>query len=238
MIPEEDWPHYQAVLQAAIDRGVPFALGGGLAFSVYSQRPRFTKDIDLYILHRDRDVMIHVLHQAGFVDYFDQVPYDRSWIYRGVHGRAIADLIWAMANQRAWTDDAWLVRSRHVNLRGLRVLMLPAEELIWTKLYVLQRDRSDWPDLLNLLNCEGPDLDWEHLIRRVGEDALLLGAVLMVFAWMCPGRAAELPQWIWPRMGLLPPLKGPNCSEDRSRVALLDSRDWFGPSNGTVGGHA
>lgn len=237
LIPDEEWALYRCALDGAGERGIPFALGGGFAFSYYSRRWRDTKDLDLYVLPDDRERMIETLTGAGFHDCYDRKPYDRAWIYRGCRDGVIVDVIWAMANGRAETDVEWLRRAQCVEVKGLRLRVLPPEELIWAKLYVLQRDRCDWPDLLNILFTQGPNLDWAHLLERVGEDARVLGGLLSLLAWMCPGTAGRLPEWLWDRVGLLPPAAGTSPAAERRRVALLDSRDWFGPgqpgSNGS-----
>ena len=228
-VPEGEWALYRKVLGGLLEQNIPFALGGCFAFSFHARRWRDTKDIDLYILPRDRQRAIEIVERAGFQDLYQQKPYDQAWIYRGIHDGVIADIIWAMANQRAQVDEEWLERGPEVDLRGLRVRMLPAEELIWAKLYIIQRERCDWPDLLNILYVRGPTLDWQHLLRRVEHETRILGGLLSVFSWMCPARAAELPSWLWESVGLQPPVAGPNIPVDSRRVALLDSRDWFGP---------
>jgi hypothetical protein len=100
--------------------------------------------------------------------------------------------------------------------------------LIWAKLFVLQRDRSDWPDLLNILQTTGHLLDWRHLVDRVGKDAPLLGALLSVYRWLSPESAREVPTWVWERVGLRP---WPEVSNETAheRAPVLDTRDWFGP---------
>jgi hypothetical protein len=65
----------------------------------------------------------------------------------------------------------------------------------------------------------------------VGEDAPLLAGLMCVFAWMCPGRASEVPAWVWEQLGVARPAPGPEGDEDRTRVELLDTRDWFGPTS-------
>lgn len=234
LIPDNEWALYRKVLDGMLDQKIPFALGGGFAFSFHALRWRDTKDIDLYVLPRDRERTIEIVESAGFRDLHGEKPYDRAWIYRGTRERVIADIIWAMANQRAQVDDDWLQRGPEVELRGLRLKMLPAEELIWAKLYIIQRERCDWPDLLNILYVRGATLDWQHLLGRVDGEARVLGGLLNVFSWMCPGKAAELPSWIWEPMSLRPPAPLPDVPVDSRRVALLDGRDWFGPEEGSM----
>lgn len=230
MIPQHEWDLYAHVMHAAQGSGLPFAIGGGFAFSAYSLRWRNTKDIDLYILHEHKDRFVELTQQAGFTDYFEEKPYDRAWIYRGYRDGVICDLIWAMANQRTRTDARWLTHGRAFDIRGIDVRMLPPEELIWAKLYVLQRDRCDWPDLLNILRVQAPQLDWEHLLERVRPDEAVLGGVMSLFKWVCPGVAAEVPRWVWERLGVAAPARaaGERCAS--RHVELLDTRDWFGPS--------
>ena len=67
---------------------------------------------------------------------------------------------------------------RTFGFEGTPVRLVPAEEIVWAKLYVLQRDRADWPDIFNLLARCGPRLDWDHLVRRMGGDLPLLAAAL------------------------------------------------------------
>ncbi|MEW6252418.1 MAG: nucleotidyltransferase [Planctomycetota bacterium] len=230
-IPEADWDLYRRVIAEARARNLPFAVGGGFAFSHYARRWRDTKDIDLYILLRDRDVLVGVLQDLGFTDYFERQPYDRGWIYRAFRDGVIVDLIWASANQHArTTDEQWFARAVPVTIRGMRLDIVPVEELIFTKLYVVQRDRCDWPDLLNVLHEQARCLDWHHLLARVGDDARLLGGLLCVFGWMCAEQARAVPNWVSAQTGALPAGGGPPCLDQQARVRLLDTRQWFGPS--------
>jgi hypothetical protein len=87
--------------------------------------------------------------------------------------------------------------------------LLPAEAVILSKLYVLQKDRCDWPDLLNVLSCRAADLDWRFLIEDMHRDDLrLLGGLLNVFAWMDPAAAGRVPGWVWDRVGISAPEPG------------------------------
>jgi hypothetical protein len=230
-IPDDEWNLYQRVLVGAREAGLRFAAGGAFAAAAHTGRWRNTKDLDLYVVPADRERMIAIVNAAGLKDLYEREAYDRRWIYRGTAEGVIVDVIWAMANQRADVDEAWLTRGPEVTLRGERLRVIPPEEIIWAKLYVFQRDRNDWTDVLNILYNRVQALDWRHLLHRLEDDSRVLAGVLSVFAWLTPTRAQHVPGWVWDRLRLPPP--GPDEMTDRKasreadRAALFDSRPWF-----------
>lgn len=196
----------------------------------YTGQSHEAKDLDFVILGCDRDAMIRITQEAGLHDYFNEKPYDRAWIYRATDGDVLVDLIWAMANQRSKVDRAWIEQGPEVGVDGVRFRLMPAEELLWIKLYIMQKDRCDWPDALNLVYTAGRDLDWRYVLARFGEDRPLLGGLLSMFLWVCPDRARELPAWLWREVGVCPDRisGGPEVYQRRSD--LLDTRPWFVPT--------
>ncbi len=217
---------FKLVIRRARAANVPFAVGGFHGLAAYTRQKRISKDLDLYVVPDDRGRMIEVVTGAGLVDYYDTMPYDRNWIYRSTRNSVIVDVIWGMANYRAQVDDVWLTAGREINFLGERVRVLPPEENLWARLYVLQRDRCDWPDVMNLLASVGPALNWAHLFDRLEDDYPLLGAALAAFAWLDPSRASRLPAKVWERVGLPKP-KRPSASPERPRPRLLDGRNWY-----------
>src|SRR5207302_5510091 len=103
-MPEPEWELYERVIEAATEQGLPFLLGGGFALATYTGRWRNTKDLDFYVLPRDRERMTALLDRRGFADYFDRLPYQRHWIYRATRDDALVDTIWQMANSRTEVD--------------------------------------------------------------------------------------------------------------------------------------
>jgi Nucleotidyl transferase of unknown function (DUF2204) len=226
-IPAEEWTVYREVMQRARARGIRFAFGGAFATAVYTGELRNTKDFDFYLLPSDREPMIQAMHEAGLQDYFERLSYDRSWIYRANRNDIIVDAIWAMANQRTEVDEDWLTRGPEITVHGERLRAIPAEELIWSKLYVLQRERCDWGDVFNVLDARAEDLDWERLIRRLGDDVPLLSGALSVFVWLAPDRSSAIPSWVQARVGLPSAKSVPDPMLSQKRAGLLDSRPWF-----------
>lgn len=227
--PEEQWSVYKQVMREARNRNVPFAVGGGLAAMTYAGQWRNTKDIDLYVLPRDREKMVAIVTEIGLADYYEKLPYDRAWIYRSYRDDTIVDIMWAMANQRAQVDEGWL-NGPEVDTGEERFRLLAPEEELWSKLYIIQRDRCDWPDAANLLYGVGPELDWRRLLARVADDGGLLAGLLNVFAWLCPERARELPRWLWAELHISAPAAADGIELTREHSRLLDSRPWFTPT--------
>lgn len=224
-LPDDQWAIFQPALRAVRALGVPFAIGGGLAIALYTGLWRNSKDIDLYVLPADRERVIAAVLSTGLVDYFDEMPYDRAWIFRSVRDGVIVDMMWALANGAGDVDREWLTRGARATVRGESLRLLAPEEMFWSKVHVLQRDRCDWPDLLNLLYACGPWFDWARLLGRMAGHERLLASMLGLFAWVAPGRAQQLPTWLWPRLQLAPPADGSLRNDDN--VRLLDTRDWF-----------
>jgi hypothetical protein len=221
--PPEKRAAYLSILQAAAEEGIPFAVGGSVAMSSYCGTLRPVKDLDVYVVAADKDRMVAILKAQGFEDYFDRVAYDRAWIYRAVLDDLIVDVIWQMANRRAGVDECWLTRGPVVEFENLPIRLLPVEEMIWNRLYVLQRDRCDWPDVFNLLDVASDRIDWLHLKNRLKDDVSLLTALLHVYAWLRPDMAVRILSWMPEADGT--PAAGKELTE--SRVRLLDSRPWL-----------
>lgn len=225
LIPAAQWNVYAEVFSEARKRNLSFAIGGGLAFSAYTECLRNTKDMDLFILEEESEEFIQITRDLHFDEYL-KVPYDPTWSYRSFRSGYILDFLWRILNNRSSVSETWIAGGWELNVRGVPVRLLPVEELIWSKLYITRSDRNDWPDILNLVYARGVEMEWERLLENLEEDRLLLGGVMSVFRWLCPGKAAEFPEFIWEPMGLLP-VDDKSVDVDRKRVALLQGDVWF-----------
>lgn len=225
LIPPEQWTVYARFIAEMARRSIPFAVGGGLAVSAYSGCVRNTKDMDLFILEKDSQEVVEITRELGFEEY-TVVPYDPTWSYRSTSEGYIIDFLWKMLNGKAYVDDIWLTLGWELEVRGVPFKLLPVEELIWSKLYILRTDRADWPDILSLLYARGAELDWERFLLNLGEDRLVLGGVVNLLRWLCPGRACRFPESIWAPLGLLPP-SACSLEVDHDRVALLKAEHLF-----------
>jgi hypothetical protein len=227
LIPDEQWNAFLDGAQAVQMAAVPYVLHGAFALAAYTERWRNTKDVDIIIRELDRDHAVAALRAAGFEDYYERQAYDRSWIFRGVKQDVIFDVIWDLPNHRVAIDDAWFQRAQPLWLRGRLFAIAPIEEVIRIKLYVFQRERCDWIDVLNLIACAAPRIDWRWLVERMGEDLPLLHGILAVFNWISPHRARAVPGWLRERFALPEENVADPDATEWERVRLFDSRPWF-----------
>jgi hypothetical protein len=226
IIPEDQWVIYKLAIQIARACQIEFMLGGAFGLAGYTGRWRNTKDLDFFVLPESKDRLIEGLLDAGFEDFYDRLPYDRGWIYRAIKDDVLVDVIWATPNRRTLVDSMWFPHATPIELRGESLHLVPMEEILWVKMYVMQKDRCDWPDLLNLLYAQIETVNWEHLYTRLGGDLPLLAGLLQVFAWMCPTRSRQIPEVIRKELGILDTSARAELDQ-QSRVNLLDSRPWF-----------
>ena len=230
-LPPAQLKFYEEVLDAATHTGEKFALGGAFAWAAYSGYLRNTKDIDLYVPESKKEIFIAAVKSVGAVDYYDTLAYDRGWIFRSTKNEYIADLIWAMANYVRPIDDDYFRGDTMMTLLGREHVVIPAEELLMNKLYIMQRSRCDWFDVFNVLYGLEETLDFDRFIYKMGENKALLASALGVFCWLCPARTKLFPKSIWQMLGIREPKRdGPDI--DLTRVRYLDSRPWFIPTLG------
>lgn len=227
LIPADQWTVFLSGTSALEAAEIPFLLHGALALATYTGHWRNTKDVDVVLRTSDHERAIAELQSAGFEDYFDRGSYDRKWIFRGFKDGVLFDVIWALPNERVEIDEEWFRRAQPLWLRGRVYAAVSPEELVRVKLYVMQRERCDWVDVLNVLAAAVDRMDWIWLVERMGRDLPLLQGVLSVFNWMCPRRASALPAWLREQFALVPIASDDLEAVESRRVRLFDSRPWF-----------
>lgn len=191
-IPEDERVAYQEALRTLNRAGVRFVVSGLYAIYEYTGIYRQTKDLDLFFEPEQVVPAARVLRDAGFHVHVEQ-PH---WLAKAVKGEALVDLIYGMGNGLAFIDEAWYRHSRTGVLAAEPVRIAPPEELIWHRLFVSERHRYDMADIVHLILARGDELNWERLIRRVGEHWRLLLAQIHLFDYVYPGHHRRVPGWI------------------------------------------
>jgi hypothetical protein len=176
--------HAMAVLEHA---GISILVGGAYAFARYTGIVRDTKDFDLFILPRDFDAALAALAAAGY-------PVERNFPHwlgkaRGADG-SFVDLIFGSGNGLTAVDEGWFRHARRGEVLGVQVRLCPPEEMLWSKAFIMERERYDGADVAHLLHCCAEELDWQRLLARFGEHWRVLLSHLVLFGYIYPARPA------------------------------------------------
>ncbi len=213
---------YIEALDALCDSGVPFMVGGAFAVHHYTGWWRNTHDIDVYVVQDDVKAAAEALHCVGFVDIGEQAFGDREWIYHSGRNELVFDVIWRFANLANYITPDWFERASIGEFMGLRLRFLPLEELIWIKVFVINRHRCDWPDVMRLIQAQCQKLDWPRLLDLIGEHWLLLAGLIDVFDWQHPDQMDCIPDSVRDEVAARRQDYRINHPTDVSREHLLD----------------
>ena len=106
------------------------------------------------------------------------------------------DLIFSSGNGVARVDDLWFEHAVPAKVLGTADASVPAEELLWSKSFIQERERFDGADVLHLLRELGPGLDWERLLMRFGDYWRVLFSHITLFGFVYPDRRGQIPSWV------------------------------------------
>jgi hypothetical protein len=195
-IPEKEREVYRLALDLLNREGVPYVISGLYALYEYTGIYRQTKDLDIFVEPSHVVTVARVLKPHGFRPHLEQ-PH---WLAKAMYGEKQIDIIFGTGNGLSFIDDLWFRHSRAGILAGIQVRVAPPEELLWHRLFVSERHRSDVSDILHLILCRGDELDWERLLRRVDGHWRLLLAQVHLYDFVYPGHRPRIPQWVRQRL--------------------------------------
>ena len=184
---------YRRALGAVLESGVPFLVGGGYALEYYTGiRGRPTRDLDLFIRHEDARALQRGLLTRGF-EMDVTFPH---WLAKiSLADTECIDVIWSSGNGVARVDDAWFTHSVPAAVFGRSVRLCPPEEMIWSKAFIMERERYDGADIAHLIRACHGRLHWQRLLDRFGPHWRVLLSHLVLFGYIYPGEPA-MPAWV------------------------------------------
>jgi hypothetical protein len=193
-IKSENLAFYQEAIGILQESGKPFLLGGGFAVFYHTGLFRDTKDLDVFIKPGDYPAILKLFEERGFVV---QV-YDVRWLLKIYKDDKFIDLIFSSVNNICKVDDHWFEKAATGDFGGFEVKFLSAEDLIWCKSYIWNRERFDGADINHLLLFAGKKLDWAYLMERLETHWHLLLAEVLMFQFVYPNQYREvIPQWVF-----------------------------------------
>jgi len=192
LLSDEARGFYRRALAALDEARVPFLVAGAYAFAHYTGIERHTKDFDVFVRPEDVELAHRALGAIGC----EIERYSPHWLSKAFQGELFVDLIHSSGNGIAEVDDLWFVHAAAGKVLGREVRLCPAEEMIWSKAFIMERERYDGADVVHLLHACGAGLDWQRLVDRFDEHWRVLFAHLVLFGFVYPDRRDAVPRWV------------------------------------------
>ena len=176
-------------MQLLRDNDIDFLVGGAYALSHYTGINRDTKDFDLFLRPADVSPALAIWRKAGYT-----AEYAFShWLAKVKCGRVYVDIIFRSGNGLGVVDDVWFQHAQEATIFDVQVKVIPPEELIWQKAYIMERERFDGADVAHMLSACGASLDWSRLGQRFGGDWRVLWSHLILFGFIFPPKRHLIP---------------------------------------------
>lgn len=187
---------YREALDCLERSGVSFLLGGAYALAHYTGIVRRTKDLDVFIRPADCGRALRAFEEEG---YRTEVT-DSDWLAKAYREPYFVDIIFSSGNSIATVDDGWFEHAALVRALGRDVKIAPVEEMIWSKTFVMERERFDGADVLHLILKRSKRIDWIRLLDRMAEHWQVLLAHLVLFQYCYPSERENVPLWVLDRL--------------------------------------
>ncbi|WP_334186577.1 nucleotidyltransferase [Noviherbaspirillum sp.] len=183
---------YRRVLETLNESGVPFLVGGAYAFNHYTGVNRQTRDLDLFICRRDYERISAAVLPAGFET---ELTFPH-WLGKIRFRDTYIDLIFSSGNAIAEVDDAWFDHATDAEVMGIPTKFCPVEEMIWSKAFIMERERFDGADVIHLLLTRAGEMDWQRLLERFEPHWRILLSHFILFGFIYPAHRNLIPTWI------------------------------------------
>ena len=183
---------YGNVINQLKRSSIPFMVGGGIALAYYTGIQRETRDLDLFCKAGDYPKIISELSKSKY----KVSTVDERWLAKINSGKNYIDIIYGTTSGLCPIDDDWFKHSTEIEFFGLKVNIVPPEELLWCKVYIQDRARFDGADINHLILKSGNTIDWKRLLTRLEPHWELLFSCLLNFRFVYPSERNIVPDWI------------------------------------------
>ena len=216
---------YLRAMRLLDEAGLEFLVGGAYAFERYTEIARHTKDFDIFVHPRDVERVLATLSASGCET---ELPFPH-WLGKARCGDDFVDVIFSSGNGVAAVDDEWFRHSVPEEVFGRPVRLIPAEEMIWSKAFIMERERFDGGDVAHILKSSAERIDWPRLVARFGDYWRVLMAHLVLFGFIYPGERHRIPPGILSELStrLQRELATPEAGERVCRGTILSRAQYL-----------
>jgi predicted nucleotidyltransferase len=149
---------------------IPYVVIGGIASTILG-RPRWTRDLDLFVRHEDALRTLDALAAEGFTTQRT----DPFWLYKAIKVGVLVDIIFRSTGD-IYLDDEMLARSSLQEFRGHRVRVLAPEDLLVIKAVVHdEKTPRHWYDALGIIAHS----ELDYLLKRARRAARRVLSLLL-----------------------------------------------------------
>lgn len=218
---------YAESIQEMTKTGLPFMIGGTYAVNIYAALDRPTKDLDFFVKAGDYPRFLNHFNGLGYTTGVD----DERWLAHARKGRGNAyfDLIFGSENAVTPVQDQWFTNARVTKLFDKQVLVLPPTELIWSKVFIQNRNRYDGNDIAHLILKTGNEVEWNRLLSYMEQYWEVLLFHIINFRFIYPSERETIPRWILDELldRLHHQIEAPTPKMKACRGRLLSRRDYM-----------
>lgn len=187
---KESEAFYVQALALLDESKTPYLLGGAFAFFKYTGIYRDTKDLDVFCKSSEYTKILKFFSGKGYQTEIS----DARWLAKIFSGEYYIDLIFDTVNSICRVDDIWYEHATEGELFGVPVKFISAEDLIWCKIYVQNRERYDGADVNHIILKRGNELNWNRLYKKFDQHWHLLLGALINFQFVYPSERNRVPQ--------------------------------------------
>jgi hypothetical protein len=180
---------YLRTMKALEGAGISFLVGGSWGFEAHTGIGGRTKDLDLFLRPVDVEAALATLEGEGSRTELTSP----LWIGKAFEHDEVVDLIFSSGNGLCTVDDAWFEHAVRSTVLGRPVGLVPMEEMIWSKSFLMERDRFDGADIQHLILAANGTIDADRLLARFGVHWRVLLAQIVLFDYAFPSKGALLP---------------------------------------------
>lgn len=217
---------YRDAMEVLNRAKIPFLVGGAFAFIHQAGIDKSTKDLDIFARPADVQRLLETCAAAG---YETELAFSH-WLAKIRSPEGFIDVIFNSGNGVATVDDGWFEHATSGQVLSVPVKIAPPEETIWSKAFVMERERYDGADVSHLILALGHRLDWKRLLVRFGPHWRVLLAHAILFGFIFPSARSKVPEWVIRELlqRLETELASPDGSEPVCYGTLLSWSQYLG----------
>jgi hypothetical protein len=201
-------------------------VGGAFAFIHHAGIDRSTKDLDIFVRPADVQRLLRASADAGY----EADLVFSHWLAKIRSPEGFIDVIFSSGNGVAVVDDQWFEHASEREVVGVKVMVAPPEESLWSKAFVMERDRYDGADVAHIILAHGERLDWRRLIDRFGPHWRVLLSHLVLFGFIYPSQRSKVPPEVIKELTqrLLTETESPDAEDPVCYGTLLSWSQYLG----------